>query len=86
VPNCLASWLVRRRLVTSLTAQGFCTPDWAPTKKTMDKKPVTREYIRNFFILLVTKGSNESAVRRGYNTLLKLERYHPAVRRRCRRH
>lgn len=46
----------------------------------MDKKPVHREYIRNFFILLVTKGSNEGAVRRGYNYLLKLERYHPAVK------
>jgi hypothetical protein len=44
----------------------------------MEKKPVFREYVRNFFILLVTKGSNENAVRRGYNKLLLLEKYHPA--------
>ncbi|PLW34692.1 hypothetical protein PCANC_12257 [Puccinia coronata f. sp. avenae] len=43
-------------------------------------KPVFREYVRNFFILLVTKGSNENAVRRGYNKLLLLEKYHPAVK------
>lgn len=68
VPNCLAGWF------------GFITPDWAPSKETMDKKPVCREHIRNFFIVLVTKGSNESAVRRGYNKLVKLEKYHPAVK------
>jgi hypothetical protein len=48
---------------------GFITPDWAPGKSAMDKKPVKREYIRNFFIVLVTKGSNETAVRRGYDTV-----------------
>ncbi|KEI41382.1 glycosyltransferase family 2 protein [Mixia osmundae IAM 14324] len=68
VPNCLAAYI------------GFCTPDRAPSKKVMDKKPVCREHIRNFFILLVTKGSNEGAVRRGYNKLIKLEKYHPAVK------
>ncbi|KAK9899185.1 glycosyltransferase family 2 protein [Cystobasidium minutum MCA 4210] len=68
LPNCLAGWF------------GFMTPDWAPTKEQMDKKPVHREHIRNFFIVLVTKGSNESAVRRGYNKLVKLEKYHPAIK------
>lgn len=68
LPNCLAGWF------------GFMTPDWAPTKEQMDKKPVCREHIRNFFIVLVTKGSNENAVRRGYNKLVKLEKYHPAIK------
>jgi hypothetical protein len=68
LPNCLAGWF------------GFCTPDWALTKEQMDKKPVCREHIRNFFIVLVTKGSNEAAVRRGYNKLIKLEKYHPAIK------
>ncbi|CAH7666424.1 glycosyl transferase family group 2-domain-containing protein [Phakopsora pachyrhizi] len=68
VPNCLFAFA------------GFATPDLAPSKAVMDKKPVFREYIRNFFILLVTKGSNENAVRRGYNKLLLLEKYHPAVK------
>ncbi|KAH8916814.1 glycosyltransferase family 2 protein [Atractiella rhizophila] len=68
LPNCLFAYF------------GFITPDWAPSKTEMDKKPVYREYIRNFFVLLVTKGSNESAVRRGYNKLIKLEKYHPAVK------
>lgn len=68
LPNCLAGWF------------GFMTPDWAPSKEQMDKKPVCREHIRNFFIVLVTKGSNENAVRRGYNKLVKLEKYHPAIK------
>jgi len=68
LPNCMFAWL------------GFCTPDWAHSKEHMDKKPVCREHIRNFFVLLVTKGSNESAVRRGYNKLLPLEKYHPALK------
>ncbi|MBW0505521.1 hypothetical protein O181_045236 [Austropuccinia psidii MF-1] len=68
VPNCLFAFA------------GFITPDLAPRQVDLDKKPVTREYIRNFFILLVTKGSNENAVRRGYNKLLLLEKYHPAVK------
>ena len=68
VPNCLAGWF------------GFITPDWALSKEAMDKKPVCREHVRNFFIVLVTKGSNENAVRRGYNKLIKLEKFHPAVK------
>ncbi|KAI5478547.1 egghead protein (zeste-white 4 protein), glycosyltransferase family 2 protein [Pseudohyphozyma bogoriensis] len=68
LPNCLFAWF------------GFITPDTVHSKEVMDKRPVHREYIRNFFIVLVTKGSNESAVRRGYNKLLKLEKYHPAVK------
>ncbi|KAA1096243.1 hypothetical protein PGT21_010028 [Puccinia graminis f. sp. tritici] len=68
VPNCLFAFA------------GFCTPDLAPSRASMEKKPVFREYVRNFFILLVTKGSNENAVRRGYNKLLLLEKYHPAVK------
>lgn len=51
-----------------------------PTDRELKTKKVYREYIRNFFVLLVTKGSNESAVRRGYNTLMKVEKYHPAVK------
>ncbi|KNZ63133.1 uncharacterized protein VP01_1183g4 [Puccinia sorghi] len=68
VPNCLFAFA------------GFCTPDLAPSRASLEKKPVFREYVRNFFILLVTKGSNENAVRRGYNKLLLLEKYHPAVK------
>ncbi|KAH9457125.1 hypothetical protein MJO28_011336 [Puccinia striiformis f. sp. tritici] len=68
VPNCLFAFA------------GFVTPDLAPSPATLEKKPVCREYIRNFFILLVTKGSNENAVRRGYNKLVLLEKYHPAVK------
>lgn len=68
IPNCLFAWF------------GFITPDTVYSKEHMDKKPVHREYIRNFFIVLVTKGSNEAAVRRGYNKLLKLEKYHPSVK------
>lgn len=68
LPNCLFAWV------------GFITPDVAPTPTGMDGKKVHREYIRNFFIVLVTKGSNEAAVRRGYNKLIKLEKYHPAVK------
>ncbi|KAA1096238.1 hypothetical protein PGT21_009736 [Puccinia graminis f. sp. tritici] len=68
VPNCLFAFA------------GFITPDLAPSIATLEKKPVCREYVRNFFILLVTKGSNESAVRRGYNKLVLLEKYHPAVK------
>lgn len=30
--------------------------------------------------MLVTKGSNEAAVRRGYSKLVKLEKYHPSVK------
>ena len=68
IPNCLFAWF------------GFITPDSVYSQETMDKKPIHREYIRNFFIVLVTKGSNEAAVRRGYNKLLKLEKYHPSVK------
>ncbi|KAL8283223.1 hypothetical protein RQP46_006001 [Phenoliferia psychrophenolica] len=68
IPNCLFAYC------------GFITPDMVYSKEVMDKKPVHREYIRNFFIVLVTKGSNEAAVRRGYNKLVKLEKYHPSVK------
>ncbi|GAA5984015.1 hypothetical protein JCM11641_005568 [Rhodosporidiobolus odoratus] len=68
LPNCFFAWL------------GFITPDVAPNPGTMDNKPVHREYIRNFFVVLVTKGSNEAAVRRGYGKLIKLEKFHPAVK------
>jgi len=68
LPNCFFAWI------------GFITPDVAPTPTGMDGKKVHRDYIRNFFIVLVTKGSNEAAVRRGYNKLIKLEKYHPAVK------
>ncbi|KAI5476089.1 egghead protein (zeste-white 4 protein), glycosyltransferase family 2 protein [Pseudohyphozyma bogoriensis] len=46
----------------------------------MDKQPIRCEYICNFFIVLVTEGSNKSAVRRGHNKLLKPKKYHPAVK------
>lgn len=67
-PNCCFAYL------------GFITPDWAPTKRQLETATVHREYIRNLFVLLVTKGSNEGAVRRGYNKLLEVEKYHPAVK------
>ncbi|GAA5832241.1 hypothetical protein JCM11251_004290 [Rhodosporidiobolus azoricus] len=68
LPNCFFAWL------------GFITPDISPSPEALESKPVHREYIRNFFIVLVTKGSNENAVRRGYNKLIKLEKYHPSVK------
>jgi hypothetical protein len=68
LPNCLFAWF------------GFITPDVVYSKEKMDAMPVHRECIRNFFIVLVTKGSNEAAVRRGYNKLIKLEKYHPSVK------
>lgn len=68
LPNCLFAWF------------GFITPDSLPSKQVMDQRPVHREYIRNFFIVVVTKGSNEAAVRRGYNKLILLEKYHPSVK------
>ncbi|CDR39189.1 RHTO0S04e02630g1_1 [Rhodotorula toruloides] len=68
LPNCFFAWL------------GFITPDISPEPGSLDNKPVCREYIRNFFVVLVTKGSNESAVRRGYNKLIRLEKFHPAVK------
>ncbi|KAI8816225.1 family 2 glycosyltransferase [Fimicolochytrium jonesii] len=63
-----------------ITFIGFSTPRIARTKKDMDRRPVTREHIRNFYILIVTQGSNESAVRRGYNRMKPLEALHPSVR------
>jgi hypothetical protein len=68
LPNCFFAFL------------GFITPDIAPQPGALEDKPVCREYIRNFFIVLVTKGSNEAAVRRGYNKLHRLEQFHPAVK------
>ncbi|TNY18979.1 family 2 glycosyltransferase [Rhodotorula diobovata] len=68
LPNCFFAWL------------GFITPDITPPQGSQENKPVHREYIRNFFIVLVTKGSNEAAVRRGYGKLIRLEKYHPAVK------
>lgn len=68
IPNCLFAWF------------GFITPDTFPSEAAMSTKPVYREHIRAFFIVLVTKGSNESAVRRGYNKLIQLEKYHPSVK------
>lgn len=68
VPNCV------------FALSGFLTPDWAPTRRELKTAKVHREHIRNLFVLLVTKGSNEGAVRRGYNKLLECEKYHPAVK------
>lgn len=68
VPNCCFAFM------------GFLTPDRLPKTEGTNTSPVHREYIRNFFIVLVTKGSNETAVRRGYNKLIGLEKYHPAVK------
>ncbi|TPX53694.1 hypothetical protein PhCBS80983_g06229 [Powellomyces hirtus] len=63
-----------------ITYVGFCTPRIAHRKITMDKRPVKRDLLRNFYILIVTQGSNEEAVRRGYNRMKPLERLHPSVR------
>ncbi|GAA5994904.1 uncharacterized protein JCM10292_004422 [Rhodotorula paludigena] len=68
LPNCFFAWL------------GFITPDITPPQGSQENKPPVREYIRNFFIVLVTKGSNEASVRRGYNKLIRLEKYHPSVK------
>ena len=62
-----------------ITLLGFATPRIAHDKIYFNTKPVRRNYIRNFYIAVVTKGSNESAVRRGYETLSKLVDLHPSV-------
>lgn len=46
----------------------------------MDTRPVLRQTLRHFYILIVTQGSNEDAVRRGYNRMKRLEILHPSVR------
>ncbi|KAJ3153298.1 hypothetical protein HDU89_000929 [Geranomyces variabilis] len=63
-----------------ITYIGFCTPRIAYSKETMDKRPVKRDTIRNLYIVIVTQGSNEEAVRRGYNRMKPLERLHESVR------
>ncbi|KAJ3005170.1 hypothetical protein HKX48_000838 [Thoreauomyces humboldtii] len=63
-----------------ITYIGFSTPRIAYSKKTMDARPVCRDLLRNFYIVIVTQGSNEEAVRRGYNRMKPLERLHPSVR------
>ena len=46
----------------------------------MASKPALRTHIRNFYIVTVTKGSNEEAVRRSYNSMLHLTKLHPSVK------
>ncbi|PWN32422.1 uncharacterized protein FA14DRAFT_161866 [Meira miltonrushii] len=63
-----------------ITFIGFATPDITRTPEQQKKQPVKREFIRNFYILSVTRGSNPEATRRAHSKLKKLEQYHPAVR------
>ncbi|KAI9137422.1 glycosyl transferase family group 2-domain-containing protein [Paraphysoderma sedebokerense] len=72
-------WLLSLPYVI-ITFIGFSIPRIARKKDEMDKRPVQRDLIRNFYIVIVTKGSNPDAVRRGYNTMLPLEKLHPSVK------
>ncbi|KAI9137421.1 glycosyl transferase family group 2-domain-containing protein [Paraphysoderma sedebokerense] len=72
-------WLLSLPYVV-ITFVGYSTPRIAWKKEDMDKRPVQRDLIRYFYIVIVTKGSNPDAVRRGYNNMLPLEQLHPAVK------
>ncbi|KAI9136383.1 glycosyl transferase family group 2-domain-containing protein [Paraphysoderma sedebokerense] len=72
-------WLLSIPYVV-ITFIGFSTPRIAKTKAEMDKQPVLRQYVRNFYIAIVTQGSNEEAVRRGYEKMKPLARCHPSIR------
>ncbi|KAI9137418.1 family 2 glycosyltransferase [Paraphysoderma sedebokerense] len=63
-----------------LTFIGYSTPRIARKKEDVDKRPVLRDLIRHFYIVIVTKGSNPEAVRRGYTSMLPLEQLHPSVK------
>lgn len=63
-----------------ITFIGFATPDITRSPEQQKKQPVKREFIRKFYILSVTRGSNPEATRRAHAKLKKLEQYHPAVR------
>ncbi|KAJ1550754.1 hypothetical protein HK405_015964, partial [Cladochytrium tenue] len=43
------------------------------------RQPVKRPFINKFYIVTVTKGSNEEAVLRSYNAMKHLEELHPAI-------
>jgi hypothetical protein len=68
LPYCLITWI------------GYMTPDITRTPEAMKKRPVCREQLRHFYIVSVTRGSNEDATRRAHTKLKLLEKYHPAVR------
>ena len=58
---------------------GFITPRIVPSPKTWARKPVFREHIRKFYIVVVTKGSNEEAVREGYTGMEHLQHLHKSI-------
>lgn len=68
LPMCIMSYI------------GYCIPDRTPTPAKQAEKPVYREHIHRLYIVGVTRGTNEEATRRAYAQLIKLEKYHPAVR------
>ncbi|ORY27600.1 hypothetical protein BCR33DRAFT_802628 [Rhizoclosmatium globosum] len=59
---------------------GLAVPRIALSKAQMDSRPVKRRYIRNFYIVNVTKGSNEEAVRSSYDAMKAFDKLHPAVK------
>ncbi|KAJ3069660.1 hypothetical protein HK102_006861 [Quaeritorhiza haematococci] len=45
-----------------------------------DTRPVIRPTLRNFYIVTVTKGSNDEAVRFSYSQMKDFEKLHPAIK------
>jgi hypothetical protein len=64
-----------------ISYMGFSYPRiaWSETWLQKNKK-VERPSIRNFYIVNVTRGSNEEAVRRSYKALKPLENLHTSIR------
>ncbi|RKO85615.1 glycosyl transferase family group 2-domain-containing protein [Blyttiomyces helicus] len=59
---------------------GFCFPRIAHSKEYQAKRPVFRKWISNLYIVIVSQGSNEMAVRRSYDRMKLLTDLHPAVK------
>ncbi|KAJ3080112.1 hypothetical protein HK102_003295 [Quaeritorhiza haematococci] len=74
---------------TLITFASLCYPRIPPSPKrgktadnvtVDDTRPVIRPFLRNFYILTVTKGSNDEAVRYSYSQMKDFEKLHPAIR------
>jgi hypothetical protein len=62
-----------------ITMFGFFTPRIPPSEEKLAKTEVKRQFIRKFYIVSVTKGCNDEAVRRAYNSLVHLNGLHPSI-------
>ncbi|KAJ3084272.1 hypothetical protein HK102_000719 [Quaeritorhiza haematococci] len=74
---------------TIITFVSLCYPRIPPKpKKGLDEnrvviddiRPVVRPVLRHFYILTVTKGTNQEAVRHSYNQMKPFERLHPSIK------